>query len=1408
MHRKGPKLMFLALFSALAGSLLSPSAAAQCFSITLSNTQLVGGAAGQSGVGTINLLNGCQPSYIQLSYNSTGSVVINKSTSYLTPQNNTATFTYYNPSVVSKPETVTFVAWPGCCGAYVYSPPVNIVPNPLSFTISPSSFVGNSQGTGTVQLQYPTLGAQNVGLSPFCCVFHVPNGVTIAAGQTTATFSVSGSTVSSPQQVLETASVVANDGNTTATQTVSVLPMQSDLGPCSKHCEEMAGNPINLVNGNTWVQQNDYALPGTGGGMQLARTWNSLWPSSQPPASAGVFGQGWWSTYEERLTWPSNGVIYYWRGDGSYWCFGQTSTPGNYTLISPADERASLQSYSGLSFTLTLKDGSTRQFSANGYLLSITDRNSNQTTITYNGSNIATVTDPAGRVLTFNYANPATPNQASSVQDSTGVIAAYTYDSNSNLTQVTYADGSSLTMAYDSSNQLNSVSDKNGKLLEAHTYDSSRRGLTSTKANGVDAISLQYGAGQTQLYNSKSNSMTYYWGNVVSRNLITSLTSNVGCDSCGIQGTWTFQYDSSGNRTSSTDGLGRVTNYTYDANANMLSRSIQLTSSQTLTWSYTYNQFGDVLTATDPLENVTTNSYDSNGNLLSTTTPSPDGVLPGSVTSFTYDSAGHLLTITDPLNNKTTMSYTPAGLLASVTDAQHNVSSFSYDLRCNRLSMTDAANNTTAYTYDLGNHLTSITYPDTTTASFTYDSRGRRTSATDQDGKTTTYGYDDADRLTNVTDAATNLTQYAYDTENNLTSITDALHRVTSFSYDQNNRVSKATFPSSSAETYSYDSVGNLLSKTDRKSQTIQYAYDALNRLTSKTYPGGAAVNYTYDGNSHLAQASDSTGTFGFTYDNLGRLIGTSTQYTFVPGTFTNSYTYDAASNRTGFTAPDGSTNTYAYDMLNRLSTLSNPWAGSFGFSYDALGRRTQMTRPDNVTTTYTYDSLSRLLSVLHQAGGSTLDGATYSLDSAGNRMSKTDLLANVTTNYGYDAIYELLSATGGSTETYSYDSVGNRLSSLTGSFSSNSSNELTSSPSASYTYDANGNTTGKTDSAGTTTYSWDFENRLTSVTLPGTGGTTSFRYDPFGRRVQKVGQRGTTNFVYDGANIVAEYDSAGALLAKYARGNGVDEPLSMSRGGTIAYYSADGLGSVTSLEDGTGSVIASYTYDSFGNLISPEPPALVNSFRYTGREWDQETGLFYYRARYYDPQIGHFISEDPINFDGGMNFYAYVGNGPTNFTDPFGLAKCNYQIAAHTLVCMSDNKPPVGPPYGVQVGPDSVASGGRMQGPTSCTNNNKCQNNRFEGPIVPGYYKMNYDTRPVHQGMDVYRLQSWPHKWYDGLAYDLRLSRGGFELHLGTISLGCINVDKRNPAAAQQYHQMNQLLRSEDGSNYLTVVP
>jgi RHS repeat-associated protein len=232
---------------------------------------------------------------------------------------------------------------------------------------------------------------------------------------------------------------------------------------------------------------------------------------------------------------------------------------------------------------------------------------------------------------------------------------------------------------------------------------------------------------------------------------------------------------------------------------------------------------------------------------------------------------------------------------------------------------------------------------------------------------------------------------------------------------------------------------------------------------------------------------------------------------------------------------------------------------------------------------------------------------------------------------------------------------VGNRLSSLgVGSYTVNNSNELTATPTTSLTYDNNGNTISKTDSTGATTYAWDYENRLTSVTLPGTVGTVTFKYDPFGRRIYKSSSQGASVYAYDGSNQIEEVNSSGVAVARYSQGLGIDQPLAELRSGTTDYYEADGLGSVTSLTSTAGSLAQTYTLDSYGKQTT-SAGSITNQFRYTAREFDPETNLYYYRARYYDVVTGRFLNEDPIGFSDGIDLYSYVSNAPTNLRDATG---------------------------------------------------------------------------------------------------------------------------------------------------------
>jgi YD repeat-containing protein len=250
------------------------------------------------------------------------------------------------------------------------------------------------------------------------------------------------------------------------------------------------GSPVNLATGNTYIQQTDLRIPGLGGGLSLARTWNSKWPSSQSTFQVGLFGPNWRSTYEERVILGLDNYIKYSRSDGSFWSFGYNGATWN--VAAPANVSADLAE--GTSYwTLTFQNGEQRRFdNTTGNLIAIIDRNGNTTQLSYDSSGrLVTVTDAASRYLTFAYGSSSS-HLVTSVTASVGPSLSYSYDTSGRLTQVTKPDSTTVSFAYNSQSLITSVTDSNGHTLETHTYDSSARGLTSSRAGGVEALTVTY----------------------------------------------------------------------------------------------------------------------------------------------------------------------------------------------------------------------------------------------------------------------------------------------------------------------------------------------------------------------------------------------------------------------------------------------------------------------------------------------------------------------------------------------------------------------------------------------------------------------------------------------------------------------------------------------------------------------------------------------------------------------------------------------------------------------------------------------------------------------------------------------------------------------------------------------------
>jgi RHS repeat-associated protein len=611
---------------------------------------------------------------------------------------------------------------------------------------------------------------------------------------------------------------------------------------------------------------------------------------------------------------------------------------------------------------------------------------------------------------------------------------------------------------------------------------------------------------------------------------------------------------------------------------------------------YFYNARGDMIRTIDPDSRETLIEYDSRFRK-----PTRIENALGHVTTMAYDAKGNLTSVTNAEFETTSFTYTAKAQLETITDPLNRVTRSAYDAEGNLIEFTNTADETETRSYDLANRLIAATDSLNRTARFTYDSRDRISEMQDGSGGLTKYAFDANDNLLSVHDQNDNpVERNVYDLRNRLTSKTDAKNLDT---------------------VYEYDLVGNLVRMTDRRGRVTEYVYDALNRVTQVSDADGRITTYAYDLAGNLSRIGDTdSGELLMSYDALNRL----TEVVAPQGTV--SYAYDAIGRRTSRTISGGDVTAYAYDKANRLKTVAVQ-GKTATYNYDAAGRLTERVLPNGMTVAYSYDAADRVTAMAYQKADLTpVETATYAYDAGGQRIEKA---------LGSGSVQETPFEA-------SYDEA-NRLTQIT-----LAGEEFT------LSYDENGNLASKSGPvSGTTSYTWNARNQLTA--LAGPAGAASFRYDAQGRRIEKTVNGVTTGFLYDGAQAIAELKGS-SLDTVYHTGLAIDEVL--------ARYAP--LGNRTLLTDALMSVIAQanddatvsnfYAYSPYGETVVLGADD-GNPLQYTGRENDG-TGLYYYRARYYDPGLKRFLSVDPIGPSGGPNLYAYVEGNPVAANDPLGLAK------------------------------------------------------------------------------------------------------------------------------------------------------
>jgi RHS repeat-associated protein len=921
-----------------------------------------------------------------------------------------------------------------------------------------------------------------------------------------------------------------------------------------------------------------------------------------------------------------------------------------------------------------------------------------RTSYVYNSMNmLLQSTDALGNTTTYNYDKMG---HQTSMTDALGHVTKMTYDKLGRLVSTIDANGGTNTDAYDNNGNLLAVTDALGRVTQ-YQYDSRNRMIGTVSADGginptlYDASDNIVGSidslgHKTQkVYDSRNrldreldalgNQTKYSYD---AANELISTTDALGH-------TTTYQYDELGRQISTTDALGHVTRTEYDklgdvtatvdANGNRteytydaLNRRIQVKDAQGGLTKTSYDKVGDVLSVTDALNRTTRYAYDALDRQISLT----DALNQTSTTS--YDAVGNVILTTDALNRSTSYSYDNLNRKISTKDALGQTQSVSYDLVGNVLTQTDELGHVTSFGYDNVDRQTTITDPLGHISSTSYDTQGNVTSTTDSLGNVTLYVYDNDNRKVQVIDAKGGVTKTSYDAVGNVASITDSVGNITTYGYDAIDRLITDTNQLNQTRTRSYDNVGNLTQTVDRNGRSILYSYDTLNRQTAERWLDGSGATVktfssVYDTVGHLLTSTNPDSTYTYTYDAVDRTTSIDNTGTVgVPAVKFN-YSYDAVGNLLAVNDSINGTSAgitgYTYDLLNRVTQLTQGGTGvqskRVDMAYNAVNQLTSLSRFSGVNsvadTSYTYDNNQRLIQLSHKKGVSTIASFDYGYDAA-DKLASTISSVDGTSSYSYDSTNQLTGAshTAQTNEAYSYDANGNRTS---GGTVTSANNQLLSDGTYNYTYDGEGNRTRRTEIASgkVTEYVWDYRNRLTAVLFKDASGnvtkTIDYIYDGSNQRIGKrIDGAVTERYVIDRNQIALVFDGASIQTHRYLYGTQIDQVLADETGVSTNWFLADNQGTVKDVVDGNGAVIDHIVYDSFGKVESQSNAGYELRFGYTGREQDNETGLDYYRARYYDSVVGRFISEDPIGFGAGdANLYRYVGNSPVNGTDPSG---------------------------------------------------------------------------------------------------------------------------------------------------------
>ncbi len=1049
-------------------------------------------------------------------------------------------------------------------------------------------------------------------------------------------------------------------------------PGKSSAPPEEKCTKE--GHPVDVASGYVVDSATDLSLPGA-----IPLLWERRYSSSRREDQGASLGPGWAHTFEQRIV-EDERVITLRDGEGRSIYFARVG-PGESTfhrserlrLRRESDGSISVESpITGLVRTfVAARSGPSAPTEASppALLRSIRDAHGDAITLEHEGERLRRLVDTAGREVRVLWERSRIVRLEVRAEGRLEQWVDYLYSTSGDLVSAVDASGYADEFEYDRHHRMTATTLKNGVRFQYEYQANTGRCAWTSGPNGLHAIELS-GDSATRTTRVESDEPKIYTWN--ERGLVVRVATP---DGVVLQ---ERAYDDDGFLLVETNGAGEGTQYWYDDRGNLI-RSVDAAGNVTA-WEYENDRRSKRI-APDGL--VTTYGHDSKGSLTSVAVPS------GLTYSLTYDEHGRL-----------TGLHGSSGLIQGYEyDAQHNTvaeidargarTSLAYDAMGRAVVRTDQLGRVTRVAYDRLGRPISVRRPDGTTIHGAHDAMGNLVRSTDALGQVTAMEFSGTGMLARLTLPDGRAWAFEYTGTERLRELRNPRGEACSFTYDAAGRVAtEKTFDGREIE-YSYEAGGRLsrVGYPDRSYREI--SYDRLGKVVGERTPD-EQIGYQRDRMGRLTRAvltrADESVVTLFERDRLGRVV-TETQ-----GDRRIRYEYDARGRRAARIMPDGATTRFAYDAEDALSSVEH---GGYVLviERDALGREIKRGVADGrVSIQSAYDAMDRLIeqrAVAPSPGGGVpaiLVQRQWKYDARG-RVKRIDDGRFGATTYDYDRSGQLLGARRGEhREVFGYDTSGSLQKALEGldgaavsAWETAPGNLLTRTKDAKYTYDKRARRTvklalGKGNQGGepqATTYVWDCRDRLREVRLPA-GERVLFSYDAFGRRVRKEvlasasSRPRTVEFLWDGDALAADIDSErGARCFVHEPGTLV--PLLQEERGEVLTYVNDHLGTPRELIDQAGRVAWSAAHSAWGKVVETYADPIrarsggggrkVDSpFRLLGQVADEETGLSCTRFRYFDAEVGRWLSPDPLGITGGLNLFGFDGS-PTTNVDPLGLS-------------------------------------------------------------------------------------------------------------------------------------------------------